>query len=166
MASRKRARLAEIRAYTEERGVELIDEAHFEVLHSQLAPIGERELRKLLRESAVKLAPVVEGVRQENFDELQRTLTALASEYVWSAGNRERERLLRRLVITAKEHARFAGRRSRDASKRADKEEMAEWMLLWLENPAIFPQWAQLRRRQGPATRNCTPVATHANLIK
>jgi hypothetical protein len=27
---------------------------------------------------------------------------------------------------------------------------MAAWMLLWLENPAIFPTWLSLRKKKGP----------------
>jgi hypothetical protein len=26
------------------------------------------------------------------------------------------------------------------------KAEMFEWMLVWLDDPAMFPTWAQLRR--------------------
>jgi hypothetical protein len=29
------------------------------------------------------------------------------------------------------------------------KEEMAAWMLLWLENPAVFPIWLVLRKKAG-----------------
>ena len=39
------------------------------------------------------------------------------------------------------------------AEKRAQKEEMVQWMLVWLENPAIFPQWVKLRRAAAPAPR-------------
>jgi hypothetical protein len=50
------------------------------------------------------------------------------------------------VVITAKDHSRFAALRSKDEAKRREKEEMVEWMIVWLENPAIFPQWVRLRR--------------------
>jgi hypothetical protein len=93
----------------------------------------------------------VEGVRQDDFDQLERTLVALTGEYEGAAGDRERARRLRRIVITAKEHARFAARRAKEESRRKMKLEMADWMLVWLENPAIFPQWVRLRRGR-PAT--------------
>jgi hypothetical protein len=32
-------------------------------------------------------------------------------------------------------------------AKRAQKEEMTQWMLVWLENPAIFPAWVEARKR-------------------
>jgi hypothetical protein len=46
-------------------------------------------------------------------------------------------------VIAAKDHARFA---SRKEEKRPEKEEMILWMLTWLENPPVFPEWVRLRR--------------------
>jgi hypothetical protein len=62
--------------------------------------------------------------------------------------------MLRRLVITAKEHARFAARSTRDEQKRVEKLEMAEWMLVWLENPQVFSEWAKLRRRVATPIRS------------
>jgi hypothetical protein len=54
----------------------------------------------------------------------------------------------RRTVIEAKQHARWAARRAGpDEAKRQIKEEMIQWMLVWLENPAVFPAWAPLRRK-------------------
>jgi hypothetical protein len=47
-------------------------------------------------------------------------------------------------VIEAKEHARWA---ARNPDKRTEKLEMALWMLTWLENPPLFPQWVRLRRQ-------------------
>jgi hypothetical protein len=51
---------------------------------------------------------------------------------------------VRRLVIEAKDHARWAARKP---ERRTEKEEMALWMLTWLENPPLFPQWVRLRRQ-------------------
>ena len=45
-------------------------------------------------------------------------------------------------MIAAKDHARWA---ARNPERRAEKEEMVLWMLTWLENPPVFPQWAALR---------------------
>ena len=44
-----------------------IGEMEWAMLHVDLAPISGSHLRRLLRESGVPLAPLVEGVRQENF---------------------------------------------------------------------------------------------------
>jgi len=33
-----------------------------------------------------------------------------------------------------------------DAEKQALKAEMTEWLLVWLDDPALFPVWARARR--------------------
>ena len=117
-----------------------IGAADFDRLRQALAPISESYLRKLLRDSGVPLDPMVEGVRQNNFDELETTLLSLLDAYDYDAALRPN---IRRLVITAKDHARWA---ARDPSKRSEKEEMILWMLTWLENPPVFREWVKLRR--------------------
>jgi hypothetical protein len=64
-----------------------------------------------------------------------------------ASGNRDRARYCRRQVIAAKDRARFAAQNSSTApEKRAQKEEMVEWMLVWLENPEVFQVWVQARK--------------------
>lgn len=150
MASQRRTRIAEIRAYLDERSVEVISDAVFADLLARFAPAKPDTVRKWVRQCGVPLAPMVEGVRQDSFDELERTLTALTAEY--ESSDRDRARAIRRLVITGKEHARFAAHAANDTSKRAIKLEMTDWMLTWLENPPLFPQWVRLRRVQSDAT--------------
>lgn len=109
----------------------LIGLPQWTALHAALAPISDSYLRRLLRDSSVPLHPLIEGVRQENLHELERTLLALLGE----------ERLpARTLIIEAKQHARWA------IKKHPEKQEMILWMLTWLENPGIFPQWLTLRK--------------------
>lgn len=98
-------------------------------IRAAIGPISDAYLKKLLRESGVPLDPLVEGVRQENLDALEQSLLAMP---VSGEG--------RRVVIEAKDHAKFALR------AHPEKEEMILWMLTWLENPAIFEQWVRLRR--------------------
>lgn len=119
-----------------------IGEAEWEKLRALLAPVSESYLRRLLRDSGVPLAPMVEGVRQESFDSLESSLIDLLKEYEASAAQRRTQ--IRKLVILAKDHARLAARRE---ERRDEKEEMALWMITWLENPPLFPQWVRLRRR-------------------
>ncbi len=102
----------------------------------------------------MKLDPVVEGVRQTSFEELERTLAALARacQEAVEAGDEQRAASCRRAVLTGKDHARLAARRSATSGEaRKIKEEMAAWMLLWLENPALFPAWLKLRKKAGPS---------------
>lgn len=94
----------------------------------------EAYLRKLVRASGVSMHPLVEGVRQENLMELERTLLAMRDEPAY-----------RRLVLVAKEHARLSLRSPR--VNRAEKQEMLAWMTIWLETPALFPEWLALRKR-------------------
>ena len=78
MRTTKRALLGRL---LEERGVTIVDEQAWDELARGLAPISDDYLRRLLRESGARLSPLVEGVRQETFDELDRTLTALQRVY-------------------------------------------------------------------------------------
>jgi len=115
-----------------------------------LAPVSEAYLRNLVRECGLPLDPLVEGVRQDTFENLSRTLVALAVEYerAAAAGNHTRAAACRRAVLTAKDHARLAVRRPGvTAAQTAMKREMVEWMLLWLENPALFPGWVAIRTK-------------------
>lgn len=103
-----------------------------------------------MRSSGLPLDPVVEGVRQDSFQELARTLLALSVEYqrAVDVGDQGRAARCRRAVLTGKEHARLAARRpGLPPERRAEKQEMASWMLIWLENPPIFPMWLELRKR-------------------
>ncbi len=122
----------------------MVDGREWAELKVALAPVADAYLRRLLRESGARLAPLIEGVRQSDFDELERTLVALSQLY--SAGGRETRRVCRRAVMEAKQHARWAERRAA-GDQRQIKAEMIQWMLVWLENPAVFPAWAPLRRK-------------------
>jgi hypothetical protein len=119
-----------------------IGEPQWDALLTVLAPITESYLRNLLRASGVPLAPLVEGVRQESLDTLETSLLSLLHEY--ENGDATRRMRVRHLVITAKEHARWAAKRS--TPPRPEKEEMMLWMLTWLENPPLFAEWVRLRR--------------------
>jgi len=134
----------ELARWLEERHPARIGEAEFEALRRSLAPVSESYLRRLVREAGVPLDPMVEGVRQGSFDQLEASLARLLDEY--ERGDGARRAAVRRLVITSKEHARMA---ARNPAKRAEKEEMILWLVTWLENPPLFENWVRLRRRVG-----------------
>jgi hypothetical protein len=128
-----------------------LTEEEFARLLEVLAPVSPGYLRRLLRQSGVALEPLVEGVRQENARELRRSLVALEQEYrrAKESGDRARQQLCRRLVIEAKDHARWALRRMKEPSTaRVWREEAVEWMRVWLEDPELFPLWSELRLRE------------------
>ena len=89
------------------------------------------------------LDPLVEGVRQDSLEHLERSLEALRVEY---ESGRHAE--VRQVVIRAREHAELAARNRRlDEDRRALKKEMVLWLHTWLENPPMFPVWVTLRRK-------------------
>jgi len=136
---------SELQRWIAERSPEHIGEAQYAELRSTLAPISESYLHKLLRESGVALDPMIDGVRQASFDELQQSLERLLE--IYRTGDAQRKKAARLLAITAKDHARLAARSGKlSEERRAEKEEMVLWLLTWLENPSIFPDWAGLRR--------------------
>jgi hypothetical protein len=110
---------------------EIVGVAEVEALQAALAPISPGYLRKLLRASGVPLHPLVEGVRQEDLESLERSLLALLGED---------RRAARTLIIEAKDHAKWASK------KHPEKAEMILWMVTWLENPGIFPEWLAIRK--------------------
>ena len=85
--------------------------------------------------------PLVEGVRLDSLDEAERTLRALAALYT------EAPSQTRKLVIQAKDHARQALARDADPARSALRRELIEWMIVWVNDPAVFPVWVQLRRQ-------------------
>lgn len=125
-----------------------------EQIRAAAGPIPGSALRKLLLELSaelnINLDPLVEGVRQDTFGSLERTLLALSDVYERHPAE------TRRLVITSKDHAKFAAKRAEGESK-TSKEEMILWMLTWLENPGLFPQWIALRKRQFTEFRSTQP---------
>lgn len=139
--AKSRGKRAELALWLEREKAPLIGEAEFDRLRIALAPVSESYLRKLLRDSGVPLAPMIQGVRQSSLEELEETLLVLLDEY--EKGDAMRRAAVRKLVITAKDHARWALRRGH-----ATKEEMVLWMMTWLENPPVFRDWVKLRRAQ------------------
>jgi hypothetical protein len=118
-----------------------IGEPEWEALRRLLAPISESYLRRLLRDSGIPLTLLVEGVRQDSFETLEASLLRLLVEY--EHADSQRRLAIRRLVIAARDHARWA---SRQDAERVKKAEMMLWRLTWLENPPLFPEWVRLRR--------------------
>ena len=116
----------------------------------RLAPVSESYLRDLLRDTGLPFEQPFAGVRQHTLEELEASLEEMRQVYAAAvaAGDRERARYCRRQVIAAKDRAKFlAGNPRTSAEKRAQKEEMAQWMLVWLDNPEVFPAWAAARKR-------------------
>ena len=67
---------------------------------------------------------------------------------MYEVAGKEMARYCRRQVIAAKDRANFAAARGKTADQKALKEEMVRWMLVWLENPSVFPVWVEARKKQ------------------
>jgi hypothetical protein len=150
VAARNKSVKQALRDYLAAARPDAITEAVWVELMMRLAPVSESYLRELLRATGLPFEQPFAGVRQHTFDELEQSLLDIGAAYeaAVAAGDRDRARYCRRQVIGARERARFlAHNRRTPAGKQADKEEMAEWLLVWLETPAVFPAWVAARKR-------------------
>lgn len=128
----------------EAEGPAVLDEGVAARMMAALPGMSERLMREVWRESGLALTPMVEGVRQDSLEALARSLNGLGREY--EAGDARRRMAVRRVVITARRHAKWvAGNERVGAEKRALKAEMELWLRVWLENPGVFSAWAELR---------------------
>ncbi|HUO29411.1 MAG TPA: hypothetical protein VMU80_09350 [Bryobacteraceae bacterium] len=144
--SRKQA----LREFLVSRQITGIGEPEWQAALRELAPISESYSRDLLRATGLPFAQPYAGIRQHTFAELESDLRAMLEVYTaaMQAGDRPRASYCRRQVIAAKDRARFAARHPKTPpAKKAQKEEMAQWLLVWLENPEVFPAWAEIRKR-------------------
>lgn len=84
------------------------------------------------------------------FEEVAASLKKLDNLRREFARRKDREgiRRVRETVLKGKRRARMiAGNSSVNERKRQEKAEMAEWFTVWLNQPEIFEEWLQLRRR-------------------
>jgi hypothetical protein len=122
------------------RGWGVVAENEWNELRAALSDISE----KTLRESGIAISAPWRGVAEHSMDHLESSLRDLSEIYETQPKLR---RYCRDQVIAAKDRARWAARSFRvEENKRRMKAEMVEWMLVWLDDPTIFPSWAKLRR--------------------
>lgn len=143
MASRSKSAKQELREFLAERQPAAITESVWRELLERLAPVSESYLRELLRDTGLPFEQPYAGIRQHTFQELEQSLLEMLAVYeaAIASGDRDRARYCRRQVIAAKDRAKFL------IPKHPDKAEMAQWMLVWLENPGVFPAWVEARKR-------------------
>ncbi len=138
-----------------------ITEAVWKDLLGRFAPVSESYLRELLRATGLPFHQPCAGILQHGFEELEESLRAMGLIYAEAvtAGARERARYCRRQVIAAKSRAKFLAAGSRASpEKRTQKEEMVQWMLVWLEDPGVFPAWVEARKRTLKAGPEACPA--------
>ena len=144
----KKIRLKE---YLGENNLTAVTERDWHAIIGRLAPVSESYLRRLLAETGIPVEQPFAGVRQKSFEELERSLLEMEEVYTRAreSGDRARAQLCRNVVVQAKDHARMAARSPKTSpEKKLEKEEMIQWMLVWLENPGVFPAWVRLRKQK------------------
>jgi hypothetical protein len=139
----------QVREYLAAEKPAAITEAVWTALCMRLAPVSESYLRDLLRATGLPFDQPWAGIHQHTFEELEASLRSMLAVYTAAmVTDRERARYCRRQVIAARDRARFMARNPRTPpAKKAEKEEMAQWMLVWLENPEVFPAWVEARKK-------------------
>ncbi len=90
-------------------------------------------------------------VRTANLGEAKQSLLAMAREYA-TAPDAQRASDVRQAVMRTKNHLKLALARGIRAEKRAAKEEILEWLLVWLENPGVFEPWLAVREKTAVRT--------------
>ena len=143
-----------LRDYLAAEPVARISQAVWTDLTQRLAPVSESYLRELLRDTGLPFDQPFAGIRQHTFEELEHSLREMLQVYADAmvAGDRQRARYCRRQVIGAKDRARHIAYGAKTPpAKKAQKKEMVDWMLVWLENPEVFSAWMEARKRLGVA---------------
>ena len=100
---------------------------------------------EVLAEAGIGVEQPFRGVDTHSLEGLEQTLRELSAYY--AASEKDGQRLCREMVIAAKDRARSASRGVKaELAKRELKARMVEWMLVWLDDPTVFPIWATLRQ--------------------
>ncbi len=75
-----------------------------------------------------------------------RQLENLRKKFI-AENDREGLRLMRETAIKGKNRARMIAKNEKvTPEKRAEKQEIAEWFTIWLQNPEVFENWVLLRQ--------------------
>ncbi len=75
--------------------------------------------------------------------------------------DREGLRLMREIALKGKRRAEMISKNEKVApEKRLEKQEIAEWFTIWLQNPAVFESWVALRQNSTDFKRRFTENLT------
>jgi len=170
MAARTSIRALVMR-FLEERGLVRVGRAEWDALLAHLARVlGDarrvrpRYVLELLQETDVEVDRALGGlpldlrgrVHAGEPEAAAESLLAMSAEYsrAREAGDAVRAEDVRRAVRHTKDSLRLTLRRKnlRDTT-RAEKRELLEWFLVWLENPGVFPAWLETKRGRSGGRR-------------
>jgi hypothetical protein len=121
--------------FAEARGWTGIGESEWKELRDALPDVSEA----VIQQAGLRAEAPWSGVHQHTFEELEKSLREFSAIYESRPDLRQ---FSRQQVITAKDRAKWLSvRQTLDDETRARKAAMAEWMLIWLSDPALFPAW-------------------------
>lgn len=93
----------------------------------------------------------------ETAEQFIRQLDKLARDFQ-STNDRRRMANTRAAGVAAKRHALSVAKSSKfDVRERAQKQEIAGWLTIWLESPEIFSDWLDLRKRSAEFRKRFSP---------
>jgi hypothetical protein len=139
IGSRRLSGKEKVLQFVADRGWTEIGETEWEELLMALPDVSET----IIRTAGIPLRAPWSGVPTHTIEQIDATLREFSAVY---AARPDLRPYCRDQVIYAKDRARWASRNAKvDEHARAMKAEMVEWMLVWLDDPAVFPVWAQLR---------------------
>ena len=123
-----------------------IGEAEWNELRNSLPDISPG----IIQQAGLDVEAPWSGVRQHTFRELEESLREFSEVY---EARPDLRRFCREHVIAGRDRAKWLSTRNAiDEETRQRKAEMAEWMLVWLGDPALFPVWVDaLRASRRPA---------------
>jgi hypothetical protein len=129
------------------RGWTRIGEFEWAELHNALLEVSA----SVIRQAGLPVDAPWSGVHQHTFEDLEKSLRKFSAIYESRPDLRQ---VSRQQVIAAKDRAKFlAARNTIDDETRARKAAMAEWMLIWLGDPALFPDWLSALKRPSQRPR-------------
>jgi hypothetical protein len=138
-----------VQEHLAQRDLTAVTERDWRSLLEELSPISETYLRHLLHDAGVPIEQPFDGVRQATLEELEQSLVEMERVYseARECADHAKAQYCRNAVIQAKDHARWTVRSPKTSEeKKILKREMIQWMLIWLENPGVFPAWVKLRK--------------------
>ncbi len=83
-------------------------------------------------------------VKTGSLTETRKSLIAMSNEYK-QATDQLHAKDIHRAVIYSKEHIRLSLGSKISEEKRTEKQEILDWLLVWLENPRIFENWISVK---------------------
>ena len=112
---------------------------HSEILELDVARRGESPYDAMFR-NILKFSDFKQTLNS------LRQLENLRKKFV-AEDDREGLRLMREIALKGKNRASMISKNERVApEKRREKQEIAEWFTIWLQNPEVFESWVALRQ--------------------